>query len=110
MLAGAPALAVCIHPEGVTIMVTSIILMNVERALVNEVAEQLADRTEISEVYSVSGSCDLVAIVRVPRNDDLARLVTEHLTQIGGIIRTETMLAFRAYSRHDLEEMFAIGA
>ena len=98
------------HPEGVTIMVTSIILMNVERALVNNIAEQLADRPEISEVYSVSGSYDLVAIVRVPNNDDLAKLVTEHLTQIGGIIHTETMLAFRAYSRHDLEEMFAIGA
>ena len=98
------------HPEGVTIMVTSIILMNVERALVNNIAEQLADRPEISEVYSVSGSYDLVAIVRVPNNDDLAALVTEHLTQIDGIIHTETMLAFRAYSRHDLEEMFAIGA
>ena len=91
-------------------MVTSIILMNVERARVNDVAEQLADRTEISEVYSVSGSYDLVAIVRVPRNDDLAKLVTEHLTRVDGIIHTETMLAFRAYSRHDLEEMFAIGA
>ena len=91
-------------------MVTSIILMNVERALVNDVAQQLADLSEISEVYSVSGTFDLVAIVRVPGNDDLAALVTEHLTQVGGITRTETMLAFRAYSRHDLEEMFAIGA
>ena len=90
-------------------MVTSIILMNVERALVNDVAEQLADRAEISEVYSVSGSCDLVAVVRVACNDDLAKLVTEHLTTVDGIIHTETMLAFRAYSRHDLEEMFAIG-
>ena len=98
------------HPEGVTIMVTSIILLNVERTLVNDVAERLADRPEISEVYSVSGSYDLVAIVRVPHNDDLAKLVTEHLTQVGGITHTETMLAFRAYSRHDLEEMFAIGA
>ena len=91
-------------------MVTSIILMNVERARVNEIAELLADRAEISEAYSVSGTYDLVAIVRVPNNDDLATLVTEHLTQIDGIIHTETMLAFRAYSRHDLEEMFAIGA
>ena len=82
-------------------MVTSIIVMNVERALVNNIAEQLADRPEISEVYSVSGSYDLVAIVRVPNNDDLAKLVTEHLTQIDGIVHTETMLAFRAYSRHD---------
>ena len=91
-------------------MVTSIILMNVERAFVNDVAQQLADRPEISEVYSVSGSYDLVAVVRVRSNDDLAVLVTEHLTRVEGIVHTETMLAFRAYSRHDLEEMFAIGA
>ena len=84
--------------------------MNVERSLVNHVAERIADRAEISEVYSVAGTYDLVAIVRVAHNDDLARLVTEHLTQVEGIIHTETMLAFRAYSRHDLEEMFAIGA
>ena len=55
------------HPEGVTTMVTSIILMNVERALVNDVAERIADRPEVSEVYSVSGTYDLVAIVRVPQ-------------------------------------------
>ena len=90
-------------------MVTSIILMNVERALVNDIAELLAGRDEISEVYSVSGTYDLVAIVRVACNDDLATLVTEHLTKLEGIVHTETMLAFRAYSRHDLEEMFAIG-
>ena len=90
-------------------MVTSIILMNVERALVNDIAELLAGRSEISEVYSVSGTYDLVAIVRVAHNDDLAALVTEDLTKIDGIVHTETMLAFRAYSRHDLEEMFAIG-
>ena len=98
------------HLENVAIMVTSIILMNVERRLVNDVAERLADRAEISEVYSVAGAYDLVAIVRVAHNDDLARLVTEHLTQVDGITRTVTMLAFRAYSRHDLEGMFAIGA
>ena len=90
-------------------MVTSIILMNVERALVNDIAELLAGRSEISEVYSVSGTYDLVAIVRVAHNDDLAALVTEDLTKVDGIVHTETMLAFRAYSRHDLEEMFAIG-
>ena len=90
-------------------MVTSIILMNVERALVNDIAEMLASRDEISEVYSVSGTYDLVAIVRVARNEDLATLVTDDLTRIGGIVHTETMLAFRAYSRHDLEEMFVIG-
>ena len=83
--------------------------MNVERALVNDIAELLAGRSEISEVYSVSGTYDLVAIVRVAHNDDLATLVTEDLTKVDGIVHTETMLAFRAYSRHDLEDMFAIG-
>ena len=91
-------------------MVTSIILMNIARGFVNDVAQQLADRPEISEVYSVSGSYDLVAIIRVRCNDDLAALVTEHLTRFDGIVHTQTMLAFRAFSKHDLEEMFAIGA
>ena len=90
-------------------MVTSIILMNVERALVNDVAELLASWGEISEVYSVSGSYDLVAIVRVACNEDLATLITEDLTKVDGIVHTETILAFRAYSRHDLEAMFAVG-
>lgn len=95
--------------DDVAIMVTSIILMNVERALVNDIAELLASWDEISEVYSVSGSYDLVAIVRVAHNEDLATLVTEDLTKVDGIVHTETILAFRAYSRHDLEAMFAVG-
>lgn len=95
--------------EDVAIMVTSIILMNVERALINDVAELLASWGEISEVYSVSGSYDLVAIVRVACNEDLATLITEDLTKVDGIVHTETILAFRVYSRHDLEAMFAVG-
>jgi DNA-binding Lrp family transcriptional regulator len=63
---------------------------------------------EVSEVYSVTGNYDLVAIVRVEQNDDLARLVTEQLVGIDGIEKTDTMLAFKAYSRHDLEAMFAL--
>ncbi len=62
----------------------------------------------ISEVYSVSGPHDLVAIVRVPANDDLARLATEQLVALEGIEQTETMLAFKSYSRHDLEAMFSV--
>jgi DNA-binding Lrp family transcriptional regulator len=89
-------------------MITSIILLNVARTRINEIAEQLAEMREVSEVYSVTGNYDLVAIVRVEQNDDLARLVTEQLVGIDGIEKTDTMLAFKAYSRHDLEAMFAL--
>ncbi len=90
-------------------MVTSIILMNVERKEINHVAEQLADVHGITEVYSVSGKYDLIAIARVKTNDDLANLVTQTILQIEPITKTETMLAFKAYSKHDLEAMFSIG-
>ena len=90
-------------------MVTSIILINTERAKVNEVAGQLAEMEGVSEVYSVSGTYDLIAIVRVPNNDDLAELVTQKMLALTGIVKSETMLAFKAYSRHDLEAMFSLG-
>ncbi len=90
-------------------MVTSVILMNVERQKINQVAEQLADVSGITEVYSVSGKYDLVAIARVKTNEDLANLVTKTILQIEPITRTETMLAFKAYSKHDLEAIFSIG-
>ena len=90
-------------------MVTSIILINTERSKINEVAEQLAEMNEVSEVYSVSGNYDLVAVVRVPSNDDLANLVTKKLLVIDAILKSETMLAFKAFSRHDLETMFTVG-
>lgn len=90
-------------------MVTSIILLNVERSRINEAAEKLAEMEGISEAYSVSGRYDIIAIARVKSNDDLADLVTNKLLKIDSILKTETMLAFRAYSRHDLESMFGIG-
>ena len=90
-------------------MVTAIILFNVDRKRVNKVAEQLAEMSSISEVYSVSGQYDLVAIVRVKTNEDLSDLVTRKISAIDSITRTETMLAFEAYSRNDLEAMFGIG-
>lgn len=89
-------------------MVTSIILINVNRYKVNEAAEQLAGMKQISEVFSVSGNYDLVAIVRVKNNDDLAEFVTNGLLKIDGIEKTDTMLAFKAYSKHDLETMFCL--
>lgn len=90
-------------------MVTAIILMTVDRTRIQATAEKLAEYDGISEVYSVSGEFDLAAVVRVKSNDDLAELVTERLALVDAISETHTMLAFRAYSRHDLETMFSIG-
>ena len=89
-------------------MVTFIILMKVKRNRINGIAEQMAEMPEISEVYSVTGSYDLVAIVRTHSNDDVAQLVADRLGPIKGIKQTDTMLAFKAYSQHDLEAMFSI--
>ncbi len=90
-------------------MVTAVILLKVARDRIGGIAEALADMEGVSEVFSVSGRYDLVAIARVGSNDDLAELVTGRMLKLEGIHDTETMLAFRAYSRHDLEGMFAIG-
>jgi len=89
-------------------MVTSIILLTADRHRVNEVAQKLTSVDGISEVYSVSGNYDLVAIARVPDNDALAELVTSKFVEIDGIETTDTMLAFKAYSKHDLESMFSV--
>ena len=91
-------------------MVTGIALIDVEHGAVNDAAQALADIEGVSEVYSVSGNYDLVAIIRVRDNDDLARLMTEEIGKVTGIVGTHTMLAFRAFSRHDLESMFSVGA
>lgn len=90
-------------------MVTAIVLLNAARGKVNEVAGTLADIDGVSEVYSVGGRYDLVVIIRVPSNEALADLVTERLQSQPNIDSTETLIAFRAQSRHDLESMFSIG-
>lgn len=90
-------------------MVSSVVLLNIAHGRINEVAERLAGLQGISEVYSVAGRYDLVAIVRVPDNEALADLVTEEMLQIEGITNSETLIAFRVFSRHDLESMFSIG-
>ena len=70
---------------------------------------KLADIPEISEVYSVGGSIDVIAIIRVRDNEGISDLVTHKMLHINGIERTETMIAFKAYSKHDLEGLFSIG-
>ncbi len=90
-------------------MVTGLVLLTVERNKINTIAEILAEIDGVSEVYSVGGRIDLVAIIRSKDNEMLAEIVTEHLLKIDGIQATETMIAFKVYSRHDLESMFSIG-
>jgi DNA-binding Lrp family transcriptional regulator len=90
-------------------MVNALILMNVQRDRINEVAESLAGIDGISEVYSVAGRYDLIAVIRVRTNEELAELVTDTIRSFESITHTETLIAFRTYSRHDLEQMFSIG-
>lgn len=90
-------------------MVTAIVLIQTAHGATNIVAEALADFPEVSEVYSVGGSYDVVALVRVKNNEDIANMVTERMVKIDGIDRTETLIAFKTYSRHDLESVFSIG-
>ena len=91
-------------------MVTAILLINAERGRVIEVAQSLAEIDGIAEVYSVAGRFDLVAIIRVRQAEDMAQLVTAEIVKVPGIRETETLTAFRAYSRHDLEAAFSLGS
>ena len=90
-------------------MVSAIVLLNVKRNQINSVAEQLTQLKGITEVFSVAGRYDLVAVLRVMDNDSLADLVTSQMLQVDGITHSETLIAFRVFSRHDLEAMFSIG-
>jgi len=90
-------------------MVTAIVLLNVQRQKVNETAEALAEMEGISEVYSVAGQYDLAVVVRVKDNDSLAEVITSRLLKVEAILKSETLIAFRVYSRHDLERVFSIG-
>ena len=90
-------------------MVTSIVLINCERDHINDVSQQLLSFAGITEVFSVAGAYDLVAILRVQTNEQIADLVTEKIRSVKGIERTQTLMAFKVFSKFDLENMFAIG-
>lgn len=90
-------------------MVTAVLLIKVDRGRVVEVAESLASIKGVSEVYSVAGRFDLVAMLRVREPEDMAHLVTRELVKVSGICETETLTAFQAFSRHDLEAAFSLG-
>lgn len=90
-------------------MVTAIVLLTVDKSSIDDIAENLSNMQGITEVYSVTGRFDLVAIVRVEDNEQLADIVTHHMAKLDGIQKSETMVALRWYSKHNLERMFSIG-
>ena len=90
-------------------MVNAIVLLKVKSDRVNQVAEELAALEGITEVYSVAGQYDLVVIIRARDDEQVATLVTDQLLKAEGLESSETLIAFRTYSRHDLDGMFSVG-
>ncbi len=90
-------------------MTHAVVLIEAERDALPKLGEVLADMEGVAEAYSVTGEWDFVAIVRVAHHEQLATLVTSQIGQLPGVVRTRTMVALAAFSRHDLESMFSIG-
>lgn len=90
-------------------MITAIVLVKADVDAIPEVAERIAEIGAVSEVYSVTGEVDLIALVRVRAHEELADVIPGQLNKIDGVQHTETHVSFRAYSRHDLESAFALG-
>ena len=91
-------------------MIAAFVMIDAEQHRIAGLASDLADIAGVAEVYSVTGECDLVAVVRVSRHEELAAVVTEHISALPGITNTRTMVAFKAYSRRDLETLWDLGA
>jgi DNA-binding Lrp family transcriptional regulator len=87
----------------------AVVLIKAERDAMSTLGGQLADIDGVAEAYSVTGEWDFVAIVRVPRHEQLADVVMGQLVKLSGVSKTQTLVAFEAFSRHDLESMFSIG-
>ncbi|MCC2308603.1 Lrp/AsnC family transcriptional regulator [Cellulomonas chengniuliangii] len=90
-------------------MLTAIVHIDTEAARIPEVAAAIVDIPGVSEVYSVTGGVDLIAVVRVREHEELADVIADKVSKVEGVIRTQTFIAFRAYSQHDLEQAFALG-
>jgi DNA-binding Lrp family transcriptional regulator len=87
----------------------AIVLIQAERTALPDLGGQLAEVAGVAEAYSITGEWDFAAILRLREQDDLAHVVTEQLAQLPGITKTQTLLAFEVYSRHDLEALFDVG-
>ncbi len=90
-------------------MTNAVVLIEAERDALSTLGGALAEIEGVAEAYSVTGEWDFVAIVRVPDHEQLADVVTGQITTLSGVARTQTMVAFQAYSRHDLEALFSVG-
>jgi DNA-binding Lrp family transcriptional regulator len=90
-------------------MVNAVVLIQCEIDSIPEAALAIAEIDGVSEVYSVAGEFDLVAIVRVGEHEELARVIPQGVGRVEGVMRTETLIAFQVYSKHDLEAMFSVG-
>ncbi len=90
-------------------MVNTIVLAVCDIHRIPETAQTIADITDVSEVYSVAGDFDLVIMVRTRTHDDLARVVSEEIAKVEGVERTQTLVAFKVFSRHDVEALFSVG-
>jgi len=90
-------------------MVTAIVMIKAETSRIPELANQITEMSGVQEVFSVAGRVDLVAIVKVSRNEDLADVISDKMRHLKGIVETETMIAFRAYSKKELEAGFELG-
>lgn len=91
-------------------MITAIALIDADVASIPEVCQQVAALPGVSEVYSVTGDTDLIAMVRVRQHEDLADVVANRIGKVPGVLATRTYIAFQSYSQHDLEQAFALGA
>jgi DNA-binding Lrp family transcriptional regulator len=98
-----------IGPRYATTVVTAIVLIKADVARIPETAQTMAQLPSVTEVYSVTGEFDLVAIVRVRTHDELADVIPGSINKVSGVTHTETHVAFRTYSKHDLEAAFALG-
>ena len=90
-------------------MITAIVFVKADVARIPEVAEAIAAIDGVSEVYSVTGQIDLITLVRVVDHEDVARVVADSINKVPGVMETETHIAFRTYSKHDLESAFSLG-
>ena len=92
-----------------TVSVHAVVLIECEIDEIPEAAQAIAGIDGVSEVYSVAGEFDLVAIVRVANHEDLASVIPGGIAKVQGVARTETLIAFQVYSKHDLERLFSLG-
>ncbi len=90
-------------------MISAIVLINAEVDRIPEVAAAIAEIDGVSEVYSVTGDVDLIAIVRVRQHEQFADVIADQLNKVSGVLGTQTHIAFRTYSKHDLEAAFSLG-